>query len=372
MPGAGAVLSFYSCANAGCGGTLQRFAGGRTTAAKYRACAQCRVAYYCTVACQKADWKARHKASCLPGVKNNAQHARALAFLRQVAASRGLCDSLLAAADKARRDKKVRDVFLLATVRPEQVEIAIAAVSRAELARPALQYLRSEVKGVPPEAGVCVVAEALLERLPGNGNFWKKSLTPAVIRRAEGSVPRPACAVIRGAEGSVPRPASASRPLECERCSREDSEAAPLLSCSRCRLSMYCNTECQRAHWPVHKTWCQPQTQAALAAALALNVPKRHVALKRGGAPTPWLRGRLLLLETVLDLVRLDPVAGTLPPQAAERERVLFEICATKARVAAELLCQEQGRPERLQNELQGCVPPLLQPQILAFWAQRP
>jgi hypothetical protein len=27
-------------------------------------CASCRVAYYCNLACQRADWRVRHKAAC--------------------------------------------------------------------------------------------------------------------------------------------------------------------------------------------------------------------------------------------------------------------------------------------------------------------
>eukprot|EP00808_Paulinella_micropora_P013315 g79639.t1 len=361
------VLSFYSCANAACGGMLRKQKStGQKLAAKYRACAQCRVAYYCSVACQEADWKARHKVSCLAGAKNNAQHARALAFLQQVRTSQDLRNSLLAAADKAQRDRKICDVFLLATARPSCPGISISALSRADLAQPKLQHLRAEVKNIPPEVGVCVVVEALLERLP------ERELEPGG-ESVEAIPPRKSPAP-KGQGGRHPRAhslATTSRTLDCACCSREDSAAAPLLACSRCRLVMYCNAACQRTHWQtLHKAHCRRKIQPAMAAVLAMDLPQRHLALKRAGASTVLLKGRLLLLEAVLDLVRLNPATATLPPQPAPRERLFFQLCADKARAAAERLARGQA-PDCLQAELQSCVPPFLQPQILSFWARR-
>eukprot|EP00808_Paulinella_micropora_P022775 g39471.t1 len=370
------VLSFYSCANAACGGMLRKQKStGQKLAAKYRACAQCRLAYYCSVACQEADWKARHKVSCLAGAKNNAQHARALAFLQQVRTSPDLRNSLLAAADDC-RDRKKCDVFLLATARPETVGISISALSRSDLAQPKLQHLRAEVKHIPPEVGVCLVVEALLERLPERGGLWKKSITPTIIGRAGaggrvgvGDAPRkPPGPPGQGGPRSL---ASTSRTLDCACCSREDSAAAPLLACSRCRLVMYCNAACQRTHWQtLHKAHCRRKIQPALAAVLAMDLPQRHLALKRNGASTALLEGRLLLLEAVLDLVRLNPATATLPPQPVPRERLFLQLCADKARAAAERLARGQA-PDCLQAELQSCVPAFLQPQILSFWARR-
>eukprot|EP00808_Paulinella_micropora_P002750 g19588.t1 len=374
------VLSFYSCANAACGGMLQKQRlAGQKLAAKYRACAQCRLAYYCSVACQEADWKARHKVSCLAGAKNNAQHARALAFLQQVGTSQDLRNSLLAAADQAQRDRKICDVFLLATARPSCPGISISALSRADLAQPNLQHLRAEVKNIPPEVGVCVVVEALLERLPERGGLWKKSITPTIIGRAGaggrvggGDAPRKSPAP-KGQGGRHLRAhslATTSRTLDCACCSREDSAAAPLLACSRCRLVMYCNAACQRTHWQtLHKAHCRRKIQPALAAVLAMELPQRHLALKRAGASTVLLEGRLLLLEAVLDLVPLNPATATLPPQPVPRERLFFQLCADKARAAAERLSRGQA-PDCLQAELQSCVPAFLQPQILSFWAR--
>ena len=131
---------------------------------------------------------------------------------------------------------------------------------------------------------------------------------------------------------------------------------------------MYCNAACQRAHWQAfHKAQCRRSLQPAMAAVLALNLPQRHLALKRGGTSGDrLLEGRLLLLEAVLDLVRLNPATATLPQQPATRERLFFELCSTKARSAAELLAPGQG-PDCLQAELQSCVPPFLQPQILSL-----
>jgi hypothetical protein len=44
----------------------------------------------------------------------------------------------------------------------------------------------------------------------------------------------------------------------CRKCGREKSEGGgSLLRCSRCLVTKYCSTECQRAHWQEHKKVCK-------------------------------------------------------------------------------------------------------------------
>ena len=43
----------------------------------------------------------------------------------------------------------------------------------------------------------------------------------------------------------------------CSYCSNVDKE---LKLCSRCLKAYYCNTECQRNHYPTHKTQCKVKT----------------------------------------------------------------------------------------------------------------
>lgn len=42
----------------------------------------------------------------------------------------------------------------------------------------------------------------------------------------------------------------------CSNC----AERGRLKSCSRCRLTRYCSTECQKQHWSKHKKVCKPPT----------------------------------------------------------------------------------------------------------------
>ena len=36
------------------------------------------------------------------------------------------------------------------------------------------------------------------------------------------------------------------------------SSVKSLLTCSRCQSAHYCNSDCQRQHWPIHKKNCTP------------------------------------------------------------------------------------------------------------------
>ena len=48
---------------------------------------------------------------------------------------------------------------------------------------------------------------------------------------------------------------SESEALKCQHCSKS-SEVQKLLKCSRCKAARYCNKECQRLDWKVHRHQC--------------------------------------------------------------------------------------------------------------------
>lgn len=49
---------------------------------------------------------------------------------------------------------------------------------------------------------------------------------------------------------------------KCSYCSVPTGNKTPL-TCSRCKLSYYCNRECQTNHWPEHKKTCEPIAHAS-------------------------------------------------------------------------------------------------------------
>ncbi|KAF8904896.1 hypothetical protein CPB85DRAFT_957713 [Mucidula mucida] len=59
------------------------------------------------------------------------------------------------------------------------------------------------------------------------------------------------------------------------KCAKCLPDGAKLQTCSRCQLARYCNAECQRANWSLHKTRCAT-SQKNLTIARALDVGKRH------------------------------------------------------------------------------------------------
>ncbi len=44
----------------------------------------------------------------------------------------------------------------------------------------------------------------------------------------------------------------------CGTCSREGIDTDPLSLCERCEKIAYCNRDCQKAHWKIHKLICKP------------------------------------------------------------------------------------------------------------------
>lgn len=56
----------------------------------------------------------------------------------------------------------------------------------------------------------------------------------------------------------------------CSNCNKEDSVKA-LRLCSLCKSVMYCNKECQKAHWISHKSTCTQQCTLQLISAIEAN-----------------------------------------------------------------------------------------------------
>ncbi|KAL7529594.1 hypothetical protein ACHAWF_003040 [Thalassiosira exigua] len=71
----------------------------------------------------------------------------------------------------------------------------------------------------------------------------------------------------------------------CSNCNKyqEDGET-PLMQCSVCRGAKYCNADCQRSHWPSHKSTCSKRGCLQLIAAIQANdgvVVARLAKMKR-------------------------------------------------------------------------------------------
>jgi hypothetical protein len=43
----------------------------------------------------------------------------------------------------------------------------------------------------------------------------------------------------------------------CTKCGKHRSASVELLKCARCRMTLYCSAECQKAHWKTHKPDCK-------------------------------------------------------------------------------------------------------------------
>ncbi|KAJ6587146.1 hypothetical protein DFH09DRAFT_869407, partial [Mycena vulgaris] len=48
-----------------------------------------------------------------------------------------------------------------------------------------------------------------------------------------------------------------SESTQCAKCSKQD-DAESFKQCSRCKKTIYCSVDCQRADWKSHKTQCAP------------------------------------------------------------------------------------------------------------------
>jgi hypothetical protein len=48
-----------------------------------------------------------------------------------------------------------------------------------------------------------------------------------------------------------------SLPLLCRKCKKSDDASEQFKQCSRCKVTYYCNRDCQKAHWKIHKKECR-------------------------------------------------------------------------------------------------------------------
>lgn len=52
---------------------------------------------------------------------------------------------------------------------------------------------------------------------------------------------------------------------KCSNPECQNAEAASLAECAACRQARYCCRDCQKAHWPAHKTACKAARQELFA-----------------------------------------------------------------------------------------------------------
>ncbi len=78
--------------------------------------------------------------------------------------------------------------------------------------------------------------------------------------------------------------------LECGQCGTPATEAHPLKPCSKCMMCAYCNKECQRKAWPIHKLGCDE----------AFGIKAREMRSTWETVKEIWLKHKLepLLLPT--------------------------------------------------------------------------
>ena len=94
----------------------------------------------------------------------------------------------------------------------------------------------------------------------------------------------------------------------CTFCRRSKDEVQRLLKCSTCYIASYCCKECQRNHWPTHKTLCIALKSRY---SVTVNIPFFGTQLKGNGlqtfivrVQTQTLNSHPLQLLTVYDKSR--------------------------------------------------------------------
>jgi len=74
----------------------------------------------------------------------------------------------------------------------------------------------------------------------------------------------------------------------CAHCGAAEAKTASgkLLRCGRCKAVSFCSADCQKAHWPTHKSECKPAEAPAPAAPAAATAPAAAAAAAAAAAPT--------------------------------------------------------------------------------------
>ena len=74
----------------------------------------------------------------------------------------------------------------------------------------------------------------------------------------------------------------------CAHCGATEAKTASgkLLRCGRCKAVSFCSADCQKAHWPTHKSECKPAEAPAPAAPAAATAPAAAPAAAADAAPT--------------------------------------------------------------------------------------
>lgn len=74
----------------------------------------------------------------------------------------------------------------------------------------------------------------------------------------------------------------------CAHCGAAEAKTASgkLLRCGRCKAVSFCSADCQKAHWPTHKSECKPAEAPAPAAPAAATAPAAAPAAAADAAPT--------------------------------------------------------------------------------------
>ena len=98
----------------------------------------------------------------------------------------------------------------------------------------------------------------------------------------------------------------------CSYCQNPGTAAASLKKCSRCQLSFYCSSRCQKLHWKSHKSLCNYLATACQAAGLD-NFFSGH----SGETREEWNKFRMNAVQTC-------SVILSRPLDLAEQEVFLF------------------------------------------------